>query len=98
MYWHSGKIFSNFLFFSRIFSKGGGCQIGGVVADICSICLFGGKIISNFSDSLGVHFLYWRYAGEILPQIFQSCARTFFFRLIFSTYHIKSKFSLRLEA
>ena len=95
MYWHSGKIFSNFLEFSR---RGGGARSGGVVADICSIWLFGGKIISNFSDSLGVHFLYWRYAGEILPQIFQSCARTFFFRLIFSTYRIKSKFSLRLEA
>ena len=74
------QIFSFFLEFSR---RGGGARSGGVVVDIFCIWLFGGKIISIFSDFLGMHFLYRRYAGEILPQIFSKLRTDVFVSLVF---------------
>ena len=91
MYWHSGKIFSNFLKFSQIFSNflefsrsGGGVPDRGGLSQTFVVFDFLGEKLSQIFQILSeCIFLYWRYAGEILPQIFQSCARTFFFSLDF---------------
>ena len=79
--------FSNFLKFSLFFSnflEGGGVPDRGGCRRHFLYLTFWGKNYLNFSDFLGMHFLYWRYAGEILPQIFPSCARTFFSLVFFN--------------
>ena len=91
------QIFSFFLFFSRIFSKGGGRQMGGGCHRHFLYLTFWGKNCLNFFQSFSeCIFCIGGMLGKYYPKFFQSCARTFFFSCFFQ--HIKSKFSLRLEA
>ena len=72
-----GKIFSNFLKFSQIFSKGGGgCQIGGggggVVGYIFSIGIFVVNLFLKFSQIFSEYiFMYW-HSGKIFSKFLKS--------------------------
>ena len=96
MYWHSGKIFSNFLFFSRIFSKGGGVpDRGGCRRHFLYLTFWGKNYLNFFRFSGNAFFVLEVCWGNITPN-FSKLRTDVFFSCFFQ--HIKSKFSLRLEA
>ena len=83
MYWHSGKIFSNFLKFSQIFSnflEAGGVPDRGGLSQTFVVFDFLGEKLSNFSDSLGVHFFVLEVCwGNITPNFSKLRTDVFFF-------------------
>ena len=80
MYWHSGKIFSNFLFFSRIFSKGGGVpDRGGLSQTFVVFDFLEEKLSQNFQILSECIFCIGGMLGKYYPKFFKVAHGRFFF-------------------
>ena len=86
MYWHSGKIFSNFLKFSQIFSfflefsrRGGVPDRGGLSQTFVVFDFLGEKLSQNFQILSECIFCIGGMLGKYYPKFFKVAHGRFFF-------------------